>query len=76
MDNSLGFWALPDLTVVVRMDAPNTAPLDYYVLPSLDVRAARLRIKEDNGMFFDGYRCDSLDYFFGVAQTVRAGVAA
>jgi DNA invertase Pin-like site-specific DNA recombinase len=66
----------PDLTIVVRMDSPNLAPLDYYVLPSLDVRAARLRIKEDNGLFLDGYRYDSLEYFFGLAQTVRAGAAA
>lgn len=66
----------PDLTVVVRMDAPNRAPLDYYVLPSLDIQSARLRIKEDNGLFLDGYRYESLDYFFGIAQTVRAGAAA
>src|ERR1035437_9027498 len=66
----------PDLTIAVRMDAPNRAPLDYYVLPSLDVHGARLRIREDNGILLDGYRYESLDYFFGMAQTVRAGVAA
>ena len=66
----------PDLTIAVRMDSSNQAPLDYYVLPSLDIRDPRLRIKEDNGIFLDGYRYDSLDYFFGMAQTVRAGVAA
>jgi len=66
----------PDLTIVVRMDAPNVAPLDYYVLPSIDVSEARLRIKEDNGMFMDGYRYDSLDYVFGMAQTIRVEVAA
>lgn len=66
----------PDLTIVVRMDSLNQAALDYYVLPSLDVRSARLRMKEDNGLFLDGYRFESLDYFFGMAQTVRAGVAA
>lgn len=66
----------PDLTIAVRMDAPNQAPLDYYVLPSLDVQGTRLRIKEDNGIFLDGYRYESLDYFFGIAQTVRAGAAA
>ena len=67
---------VPDLTIVVRMDAANMAPLDYYVLPSLDVREACLRIKEDNGTFLDGYRYESLEYFFGIAQTVRAVVAA
>jgi DNA invertase Pin-like site-specific DNA recombinase len=67
---------VPDLTIAVRMDAPNQAPLDYYVLPSLDVCETRLRIKEDNGIFLDGYRYESLDYIFGIAQTVRAGAAA
>jgi DNA invertase Pin-like site-specific DNA recombinase len=66
----------PDLTIVVRMDSANLAPLDYYVLPSLDVKEARLRIKEDNGLFLDGYRYESLEFFFGIAQTVRAVVAA
>lgn len=66
----------PDLTIVVRMDASNLAPLDYYVLPAIDVKEARLRIKEDNGLFLDGYRYESLEYFYGIAQTVRAVVAA
>jgi DNA invertase Pin-like site-specific DNA recombinase len=66
----------PDITIAVRMDAQNRAPLDYYVLPSLDVRGARLRIKEDNGIFLDAYRFESLDYFFGMMQAVRAGHAA
>lgn len=66
----------PDLTIVVRMDAANLTPLDYYLLPSLDVKEARLRIKEDNGLFLDGYRYESLEYFFGIAQTVRAVAAA
>ncbi|WP_243302201.1 recombinase family protein [Geothrix oryzisoli] len=66
----------PDLTLVVRMDSANLAPFDYYLLPSLDVKEARLRIKEDNGLFMDGYRYESLEYFLGIAQTVRAGAAA
>jgi hypothetical protein len=66
----------PDLTIVVRMDSSNQAPLDYYVLPSLDVTEARLRIKEDNGLFLDAYRYESLEYFFGMARTVHVGVAA
>lgn len=72
LDSSLD----PDLTLVVRMDALNREPLDYYLLPSLDIHEAHLRIKEDNGLFLDGYRYESLEYFFGIAQTVRVGVAA
>jgi len=72
LDTSLG----PDLTLVVRMDAQNQAPLDYYLLPALDLQETRLRMKEDNGLFLDGYRYESLAYFFGMAQLVRAGAAA
>lgn len=66
----------PDLAVVVRMDAHNCSPLDYYILPMLDIRAERMRIQEDNGIFLDGYRYESLDYFLGILQTVRVGGAA
>jgi hypothetical protein len=58
------------------MDSSNQVPVDYYILPSLDIQEARLRIKEDNGIFLDGYRYESLDYFYGMAQTIRVGVAA
>ena len=66
----------PDVTIAVRMDAPNQAPLDYYLLPALDIGALRLRLKEENGTFLDGYRYESLEYFFTMAETVRVEVAA
>jgi DNA invertase Pin-like site-specific DNA recombinase len=66
----------PDLTLVVRMDSQNQSPLDYYLLPALDFQEARIRMKEDNGLFLDGYRYESLEAFFRLAQMVRVGVAA
>jgi DNA invertase Pin-like site-specific DNA recombinase len=72
LDESLA----PDLTIAVRMDAANEAALDYYLLPSLDVRGTAVRIREDNGAYLDGYRFDTLDYFFGMAELVRVGAAA
>jgi hypothetical protein len=72
IDGSLG----ADLTVAVRMDAPNRAALDYYVLPSLDVGDVRLQIKEDNGIFLDSYRFDSLDFVLEMAQPIRTEDAA
>jgi DNA invertase Pin-like site-specific DNA recombinase len=60
----------PDLTIAVRMDATNATPLDYYILPSLDMRAARLRVASENFFGIDAYRCESLDYFFGMAELV------
>jgi DNA invertase Pin-like site-specific DNA recombinase len=65
----------PDLTIVIRMDPPNKAALDYYVLPVLDLHAGTLRIKEDNGIFLDGYRFETLESFFSLAETVRVEAA-
>jgi len=67
---------LPDLTVAVRMDAANEAPLDYFVFPALDVGPGRLRLAEENGIFVDAYRFDTLDFFYGIAEQVGVEEAA
>jgi hypothetical protein len=72
----LDHGARVDLTVAVRMDGANAAPLDYYILPSLDIRDARLRLAEDNDVAIDTYRCSSLDYLFGMAEEVSVEDAA
>lgn len=51
----------PDITVAVRMTSSNDAVLDYYLLPRIDGHDARLRLAEDNGIFLDAYRFDSLE---------------
>lgn len=66
----------PDLTIAVRMNSSNEVALDYYLLPSLDVHAAGLRIKEENGIYLDLYRFDSLDSFFEMAEVVSVESAA
>ena len=66
----------PDLFIVVRMDASNQTPLDFYVLPFLDIQEVCMRLREDNGLFLDGYRHDTLDYFFELVQIIRTGEAA
>jgi DNA invertase Pin-like site-specific DNA recombinase len=66
----------PDLTIAVRMEPGNEAPLDYYLLPSLDMRVEKLRVGEHNGVEVDGYRFDTLDFFYGMAERVRVEVAA
>ena len=65
----------PDLTIAVRMDSANVAPLDYYVLPSIDMRVDRLRILEENGLYLDAFRFDRLDYFFSLAQLASVEAA-
>lgn len=60
-----GLW--PDITVVVRMDQPNREPLDYYLLPRIDMTAPRLRLAKDNGVSLDAYRFETLESLFGLA---------
>jgi len=63
--------ARPDITIAVRMDATNEGIRDYYVLPAIDMTWENLRVAEDNGIYLDTYRCDTLDYFFGMAERVN-----
>jgi len=41
---------LPDITVAVRLDANNQAPLDYYLLPRLDFGHTRLSLADQNAV--------------------------
>jgi hypothetical protein len=61
----VGLW--PDITVAVRMDEPNQNALDYYLLPRIDMTAPRLRLAQDNGIWLDAYRFDSLEALFDLA---------
>ncbi|WBO22516.1 recombinase family protein [Sphingomonas abietis] len=60
----------PDLTIAVRMDAHNDRPMDFYLLPRLDMREATLRLCEHNGLSLDAYRFDTLERFY--SMTARA----
>lgn len=67
---------VPDITIAVRMDEMNEAPRDYYLLPSIDMTMARLRLAEQNGLSLDAYRFDTLDYFYALAGRARITEAA
>jgi hypothetical protein len=54
----------PDITIAVRMDAANKAPLDYYLLPRIDIAFEKLKLAEENGLALDGYRFESLESFY------------
>lgn len=61
----------PDISIVVRMDPENKAPLDYYLLPHIDMSLRRIRLAEHNGMSLDSYRFDSLEALFCLAARTR-----
>lgn len=67
---------LPDLTVAARLDRSNSAFLDYYVFPSIDLAEPRLRLSEDNSFGLDAYRFDSLDFLYSLAERRIFGEAA
>ena len=66
----------PDLTVAVRMDVDNSKPLDYYVLPRIDLTFEKLRLAEDNPINLEAYRFDDLDFFVGMARRTQVAEAA
>jgi DNA invertase Pin-like site-specific DNA recombinase len=66
----------PDITIAVRMDATNEGIRDYYLLPGIDMTWENLRMAEDNGVYLDAYRFETLDYFLGMAKRVKIQEAA
>ena len=65
----VGLW--PDITVAVRMDRQNRGPLDYYLLPRIDMTKPRLRLAENNGVSLDAYRFETLEGLFDLAERVE-----
>jgi DNA invertase Pin-like site-specific DNA recombinase len=61
----------PDITVALRMDQANEAPLDYYLLPFFEMTTGRIRLAEENGLMLDAFRFNSLEFFFAMAERVR-----
>lgn len=66
----------PDITLAVRMLPGNKEILDYYLLPRIDFQAAMLRIVEDNGIFLDAYRFESLESLTQLSQRTHLQEAA
>lgn len=66
----------PDITIAIRMDESNQTILDYYLLPSIDCCADKIRLASDNGIHLDAYRFDTLQSLFDLAQRGEIGVAA
>jgi hypothetical protein len=58
------------------MRADNIEPLDYYLLPRLDLTFERLKLAEDNPIRLEAYRFDDLDFFIGMARRSRVEEAA
>lgn len=67
---------VPDITILVRMDATNQQAADYYLLPIMDITAPKLLLCETNGVYLDTYQFDDLEYFTFMARRRKIEVAA
>ena len=61
----------PDITIAIRMDELNEKPLDYYLLPALDIEDPKLRLADSNGIRLDCYRFDDLEDFFSLTRRTK-----
>ncbi|WP_425486041.1 recombinase family protein [Azospirillum melinis] len=66
----------PDITVAVRMNAANQVPMDFYLLPGIDIARMKLKLAEDNGLALDAYRFDTLEVLYDLAAPVHLMEAA
>lgn len=66
----------PDITVAVRLASGNEAIQDYYLLPRLDFGLPRISLADHNGIEFESYRFDTLDYLYHMAERARLRRAA
>jgi DNA invertase Pin-like site-specific DNA recombinase len=66
----------PDVTIAVRMDAANEAPLDYYLFPRIDIATSKLKLSEENGLALDAYRFETLERFYEFLAPVTITEAA
>ena len=62
---------VPDITIAVRMNEANAVPLDYYLLPSIDMPLPCLRLGRENGLSLDAYRFGTLDFFSALAGRAK-----
>jgi hypothetical protein len=49
------------------LDRSNERPLDFYILPSIDMNAGRIRMAENNALSLDAYRFESLSFLYSMA---------
>lgn len=66
----------PDITIAIRMDINNEHPLDYYILPAIDIENPDIRLADHNGLALDSYRFRKLEPFFVLTKQVRIPEAA
>jgi len=58
----------PDITIAARMDHSNESVRDYYLLPGLDFSGEYIDLADDNSLFLDVYRFNTLAFLKDLAR--------
>ena len=66
----------PDIIIAARLKPVNEDILDYYLMPRTDVLRERLNLKPHNGLIWDVYRFQNLNFFMELARRCRVEEAA
>lgn len=67
---------LPDITIAIRMSPGNKDPLDYYLLPAIDIEDPKIRLADNNHFALEAYRFDNLEPFFLLLERTAVPEAA
>ena len=66
----------PDIIIAARLKPGNEDIMDYYLMPRIDVLRERLNLKPHNGLIWDVYRFQNLNFFMELAKRARIEEAA
>lgn len=66
----------PDIIIAARLKPGNEDIMDYYLMPRIDVLRERLNRKPHNGLIWDVYRFQNLNFFMELARRARIEEAA
>ena len=66
----------PDIIIAARLQPGNEDILDYYLMPRTDILREHLNLKPHNGLIWDVYRFQNLNFFMELARRVRIVEAA
>ena len=58
----------PDIIIAARLQPGNEDILDYYLMPRTDILRERLNLKPHNGLIWDVYRFQNLNFFMELAR--------
>jgi DNA invertase Pin-like site-specific DNA recombinase len=66
----------PDIIIAARLKPGNADIMDYYLMPRVDVLRERLNLKPHNGLIWDVYRFQNLNFFMELARREKVEEAA